>query len=360
MLYQPVHLRDHQQVKSSNNFPASSFVCRPPLGIEDEPDAAAFTESLVPHHYSLEHGADEPFVTEIKDAVVVTEQSLVFDEKHFYLDSYHNAELMRTILPVLPIVGPLAKDRLIANFSGLLQHRYDGPAILIASPHAGNYHHWILETLPRLWLLDEYPEYRGVPIIFNGSLVPFQNQTLERLLGPDTPILLYGVGASTVSNLIFPSFLAPGGHSYQQLEWLRSKFLTRVGKRERLIYVSREDAINGRRIANQYEIEECLTGLGFQKVVLSVEKHADQVELFTDARIIIGISGSGIVNHIFSPEGAHVIEFHPKDYTNRAYFFTTNLLHQTYQFVICDRDLQGNLKVPVDRVLRCVERVLYD
>lgn len=359
MLYQATHLRDQQKVRSNTNFSSSSFICDPPLGIEDIPDSSVFTESLVPHHYSLDHGADEPFVAEIRDAVIVTEQALVFDKEYFYLDSYHNSELMKTIVPIPPVIGPLDNGKVVADFSRLPEYKYDGPAVLIASPHTGNYHHWILETLPRLWVFDEYPEYCGVPIILKNSPAPFQYQTLERLLDPDIHILPYNTGVSEVRCLVFPSFLAPGGHSYKQLEWLRSKFLTRVGKRERLIYVSRQDAVNGRRISNWHKVEEYLTKLGFQKVVLSELDHADQVELFTDAKIIIGVAGSGITNHVFSPEEAHIIEFHPRNYTNRAYFFTTNLLHQTYQFVICDQDSEGNLNVPLDRVLQCVERVLY-
>jgi len=66
MLYQVTHLRNQQQVKSSSNFPASSFICNPPLNVEDEPNAVAFTGSPVPHQYALKHSATEPFVAEIK------------------------------------------------------------------------------------------------------------------------------------------------------------------------------------------------------------------------------------------------------------------------------------------------------
>ena len=143
------------------------------------------------------------------------------------------------------------------------------------------------------------------------------------------------------------------------MEFLRSKLMgpSSPGMPER-IYISREDSQNGRRLTNEAELFERLEGLGFVRVVLSRLSHAQQVGLFTSAKIIVGVQGAGMVNHIFAPEDAHVIELHPRSYTNRAHFFTTNALDQTYQFVICDEDLMGSLTAPISRVIRCVERVL--
>ena len=103
---------------------------------------------------------------------------------------------------------------------------------------------------------------------------------------------------------------------------------------------------------------DLLSKFGFVEVVLTGLPHSAQVEIFANAKVIVGTSGAGITNHIFAPEGAHVIEFHPKDYSNRAHFFTTNLLDQTYQFIMCPRDQDGNLCVPREHLLRCIERVL--
>ena len=335
---------------------ASSIDCVPPLNLDSEPNAHAFTDSPVPHHYSLHHSAEAPFVCEIPNATIATMQNLVFDDKYFYLDSYHNEKLMKTIVPVAPVFGPLENGTIHCDISTLNQSEYGGTAIMFVGPHSTNYHHWVLEVLSRLWVLDEFPEMKKFPLIIHNLCKPFQWEMLNKVLKGPSDTITFG-GSVKVKELIFPSMMAPGGHSRAQLDWLRYKLLPRVGKLKKMIYISRRDEINPRTPANESDLIEKLQDIGFEIVTLTGMPHADQVELFTDAKIVMGVSGAGITNHIFAPEGAHVIEFHPSDYTNRAHFFTSNLLNQTYQFVICERDLSGNLCLPIDRILECIDRV---
>lgn len=361
MRYKAIHLIDNQDSCWRSHFEASRFSCKPPLSLNDD-GADHFTKSVVPHHYSLSHGAGIPFAAEIHNAQIVTEQLLVFDAEHFYLDSYHDTELTKTILPVHPWVGALADNSVEADFSMLDRAKSDWPAILIGSPHGANYHHWMLETLPRCWLFDEYPGLLSIPIILPPLTKPFQYETLAKVFGKSTErvrSLQYSEQRYLgVNRLIFPSYLAPRGHSSRQLEWLRSRFLTREGQPNRLIYVSRNDAINQRRLINEPEVISFLSMLGFEVVTLSGLTHAEQVDLFTDAQVIVGVSGAGITNHIFSPPGAHIIEIHPSTYTNRAYFFTTNILEQSYQFVIGVSNGGGDLHVSLDALNKALRRVL--
>ena len=359
MKYQALHFRDDPEVTVRVGGDASLFSCAPPLNLADEPKSEAFTASLVPHEYSLEHGAGSPFVAEFKDAIVVTEQYLILRDDYFYLDAYHNAKLMKTVVPISPIAGPLEDGHVEVVLPPTMQPKWKGPVILLASPHAGNYHHWMLETLPRLWAIEKFPEFRGLPIVLPPLLRRFQQETLGRLIGPGHPILIQDSGTSTFEHLIVPSYLAPGGHSREQLDWLRSKLLPiSAAKYGRRLYIARDDSQNGRKLIGEEDLLACLNRYGFERVVLSDMSHFEQVCLFAGAEIILGVSGAGIVNHIFASEGSHVIELHPEGYTNRTHFFTSSLLGQSYQFVICDDDDTGNLIAPIDRVINCVERVL--
>ena len=361
MRYKAIHLIDNQSSCWRSHFEASRFSCKPPLSLNDA-GADHFTKSVVPHHYSLNHGAGIPFAAEVHNAQIVTEQLLVFDAESFYLDSYHDAELIKTILPVYPWVSALTDNSVEADFSMLDRAKSDWPAILIGSPHGANYHHWMLETLPRCWIFDEYPGLLGLPLVLPFLTKQFQYDTLVKVFkGSIDKIqsLQYdGQRYLDLKRLIFPSYLAPRGHSRRQLDWLRSRFLEREGCATRLIYISRDDAINGRKLINEPEVVSFLSMLGFEIVTLSALSHAEQVDLFTDARSIVGVAGAGITNHIFSPPGAHVIEIHPQTYTNRAYFFTTNILEQSYQFVIGISNGGGDLHVSLDALNKALRRVL--
>src|SRR3990167_988404 len=130
----------------------SKHSCLPPLNLVEAPNSKAFTESQVPHKFSYSHYAGPPFYSEIDRAILATEQALVFDHERLYLDSYHNRELMETIVPVKPHVGSLVNGSIEADFVTSREKRVvRTPAILIKGPHAANYHHWLLEILPRFW-----------------------------------------------------------------------------------------------------------------------------------------------------------------------------------------------------------------
>src|SRR3990167_5810470 len=166
MDFQAVHMRD---VLEPITYGQPSWKsCLPPLSLDDQ-DADAFTQSEVPHTYDNYHAAEAPFICRVQNATIRTVQSLVFDNEHFYLDSYHNALLMSTILPVMPRVGPLQRHSDDA-YSVEIYSVGDATseidqAVLLASPHPGNYHHWILETLPRLMAFDTFPHLAHLPII---------------------------------------------------------------------------------------------------------------------------------------------------------------------------------------------------
>ena len=362
MNYLTARMQDVPKHVTTRALTSSCVHCLPPLNIGDV-DHKFFTESEVPHRYSLVHRAEQPFICSLSNGVVATCQGLIFDDTHFFVDSYHNEELVKTVIPVPPFVGALdpRQSFVEAQFEQFI-HSYGGMLTTFVTPHSANYHHWMLETLPKFWFIEEHPWILDGALLLPPLEVPFQSETLARIFrNRDVEIkyAVHNVPAIKATHLVFPSFLAPEGHSLTQLEWLRSKFLDSVPKRVKNIYISRGDSRNGRRVKNEAELIEVLEDrYGFQAYVLSDLAHADQVKLFSEANIVLGVSGAGFINHIFADHGAHLIEMHPMNYTNRAHFFTSNILEQTYQFVICETNVVGELSVPIAKVVECVERVL--
>ena len=89
---------------------------------------------------------------------------------------------------------------------------------------------------------------------------------------------------------------------------MRLKFAgNRKPKKGKRLYVGRLDALH-RRVVNETEVARELEKEGFINVVSSRLSFAEQVQLFSDAEVIVGIHGAGLANLLFAPPGAIVVE----------------------------------------------------
>ena len=213
-----------------------------------------------------------------------------------------------------------------------------GPAMLMLGPWSWVYHHWIIEDLSRLWALDYFPELQQYPIVVPADLSNFQRESLSAFGIDENRLLCFDGSNWLFERLYFPTFLAPGGHSGQQMSWIRNKLFSAWGIRQkksgtRRVYVSRADA-DTRRLINEKEVIKSLESYNFEVVVPGELTLKEQIEIFNETSIICGPSGSGLTNHIFAPLTSTLVELQPDSYVNRAHWYSTNVLNQFYIFLI--------------------------
>jgi len=104
----------------------------------------------------------------------------------------------------------------------------------------------------------------------------------------------------------FP-FRRPAGWA---CDWIRSVFPPAGGGPER-IYLSRRGE-RRRRLANEDELAARLHALGFVSVQPECWSVAEQARLFGSARCVVSAHGAGLVNLVFAPKDALLVElFHP-------------------------------------------------
>jgi hypothetical protein len=78
------------------------------------------------------------------------------------------------------------------------------------------------------------------------------------------------------------------------------------------IYVGRKEATSsGRILDNENELLEQITSLGFKKIYTEDYSFVEQISIFYNARIVVGPSGSSLLNCIFCKKTSHVIELCP-------------------------------------------------
>lgn len=168
--------------------------------------------------------------------------------------------------------------------------------------------HWIMDALPRLALLNEFPP--DTKILVPRALAGYQKETLK-MLG-----LLDRVRCSPEKHIIIEDyyFSAPTSmiscYSPYAIKWLRDTYLPHADKTyqgPRRFVIQRKGKSRG--IKNEAEVNEFFQKLGWAIIDTETLTFAQELQLFSNAEAIAGIFGSGFTNAIWSPPGCKVITF---------------------------------------------------
>lgn len=228
-----------------------------------------------------------------------------------------------------------------------------GAAASLLGQCAGNYAHWLVEVLPKLLVLDSYPDYRGLPLLVDGWVHPNFHESLRLLNHNQRELILVDrwepVMASSVLSVSptayipaeYRSYLVTGQipllegnefpFSQAALLRLRQALLEAVPARRRMrrkkrkFYIRRERHGNDRRALNFEEAEAIAVEHDFEVVEPGGMTFIDQVELFRDASVVAGQIGAALVNTLFSQPGCKIVAMAPY-YPNANYYFWSNFL----------------------------------
>jgi capsular polysaccharide biosynthesis protein len=250
----------------------------------------------------------------------------------------------------------LKKQLLLDHFPWRIQGTV--VSLLTGGGANNNYFHWLYDALPRLYMaktivkLDANTRY-----LIPEDTYSFQKETLDILGVP--------VGARISSkdcrhlqatNLIATTHPNPGeGAPAWVVKFLREAFSGCFTDKiaERLIYISRGDSLRGRRLLNEDYLRTRLESVGFSTYRLSELTVSQQIALFSQAKMIVGMHGAGFSNLAFAAKGAVVYELFsdryqpdidgrgtPKDQAD-MYEKVSRIVGLEYRRVICEA-VQGH------------------
>jgi capsular polysaccharide biosynthesis protein len=147
--------------------------------------------------------------------------------------------------------------------------------------------------------MDAQPN-EDVRIIIPPDLPGWAHESLEevgvadRCVPMEEPVL--------VDRLLVPSF---GDPTRLECEWLREQ-VTESKETHRRVFIARTDATR-RRVGNMDELQRVFDRWDIEVVVLSELSVREQIELFSEAELVIGVHGAGLANLVYTYD-AHVIE----------------------------------------------------
>lgn len=213
----------------------------------------------------------------------------------------------------------------------------------ITDSWSSSYFHWISDALPKLILMREKIDADAtlaLPKCFKN--LNFVKESLE-LLGIKK---VYYVETSITSRkLWFSTTTAPSGNYRPALiRQLRHELLdaqqihstrkpsSRVKSR---IYISRDRA-SRRKIVNEEVIKPILDEFKFITVYMEDYSFVEQIELMKNCEILIGNHGAGLVNMLFLPLHACVLELRrDHDAQQNCFFSLSSALELQYHYLFC-------------------------
>jgi capsular polysaccharide biosynthesis protein len=197
-------------------------------------------------------------------------------------------------------------------------HRVKGRATLIHGPGFDVYGHWLIDFLPRLWVLHRHGiDIRDTPILLPGRLPNFAMAMLAQLGIRPSQYVIYDqlTDLVDVETLIVPSLMRLGNRFSPLLPaatsfWrslIKAPFvppapLPHIQK----IYVSRNEQWGHRQLRSREAIERVAEDAGYHVVTPELFSLLERMAIFSNATHIAGEYSSGLHNSLFAAPRARI------------------------------------------------------
>jgi len=202
----------------------------------------------------------------------------------------------------------LADDRLIK--------RINKKVINVMMPGMYIYGHWLIDLLPKLYLLQQQLDFRKYQIDLPHDIPSYSLEFLE-LIGIDKSRIIYFDPAKEIldcDTVILPtkcriidgSWLAP--YVGQMYDEIANKITVTKTDLPTKLYLSRRRLKKQfRKLVNREEVSEKIVSYGFTEIFPEDYSLKEQLELYKNAELIVGEFGSALHNSLFSSKSLKVI-----------------------------------------------------
>lgn len=228
-------------------------------------------------------------------------------------------------------LAPSGKNFVIKKGTPYFLKKYDGVVASLAQGASGdhNYFHWMFDILPKIKIITSFYNIKEINYFYMPKILNYQKKILEELgikkikfinsnkykhiraskiIIPDHPWYFKGKIYDNVAKL--PKWI---------VFWLRSSFLKKSisTKKPIKLFIDRTESIyNHCKLINNEEMTTKLKKEGFKIIQVGKLSFKQQIKLFNNAKIIIGVHGAAFANLIFCKPKTKIIEIKPKNRPN--------------------------------------------
>lgn len=262
-----------------------------------------------------------PFVLDIQDGKILGRHALVTTD-----DNQIIAESLFNHLPYIEAFssGQIHYPQTASELIKQMTYHADYEIVFVLANYFENaFYHWMLESLPRLWLLQEYQQMTGydVPILLSHPLPEFVKESLDIFGIKD--VIFWDATRAKANNLLMPMAInGTGIPSPRILQAVSQQLVSGIPEKVQFdsprIYISRKNSMK-RRIINEELVVNFVREHGFDVFTLETLSFAEQIALFQQAEVVIGAHGAGFANCIHS-KNIKMLEFFEPDYINICFY----------------------------------------
>lgn len=230
----------------------------------------------------------------------VTAEGVIVDHDHIYLCNELNLHHHYVSSHYLSMSG--LRDRPSRHLAV--------EAALLTGPGHRMYGHWLVDFLPKLFVLHICGfDIHKIKLLLPSDVPAFALDWLHYAGITDSQLLYYGVDEIVfLDSMIVPSLLRTNsrtsplfGRAIQYLKQVIGLKSPESSSSLEKIFVARGLVTNQRPMANHEKIEEIAKHHGFRVVVPESLTIPQQVELFAAAGLIVGEYGSNLHTSIYAP-----------------------------------------------------------
>jgi capsular polysaccharide biosynthesis protein len=196
--------------------------------------------------------------------------------------------------------------------------RVTGKAVLIHGPGFDIYGHWLIDFLPRLWVLHRCGlDIRDMRILLPGRLPGYVVSILALLGMSPVQFITYDQFTELleVENLIVPSLLRRGDRFSPLLPAATSLWRSLITvpfvppsplPQVRKIFVRRNQQWGNRQLKSREAVERVALDAGYHVIMPELFSLLERIAIFANATHIAGEYSSGLHNSVFAAPGARI------------------------------------------------------
>lgn len=233
------------------------------------------------------------------------------------------------------------------------------------------YTHWMLDLLPKLSLLEENKISLDCfqHVIVNGEEKAYKKDSLQKIGIPMSKIIYSENGTHIKAKQLF--FI--GGPSLIRFHplatnYLRQHFVPSVSKSpSKYIYISRSKA-RWRHLINEEKIIDFLVSRNFEIVFLEDHSINKQAQYFSEAKVIVSLTGASLGNLAFCQRNTNVIVIYSDTFMSTVHWFLADLMGLNFYCYIGDsvkpkkghpkrKELDNDIKIDENLFFQTVDEI---
>jgi len=265
---------------------------------------------------------DRPFITYFRKPVLYGRQFSILDSRrHAFEDCFTRDRRWREGVP--------------KRQKQVTPKKVPGVYLLAGTEFHNHYAHLLSDVLPRWKLFEEAGLAGQVPALLPPPSHGFAEEAWQKLGLTGNGSKRWDDGYWQLDGLYFASsFKKFCSWTPESAAWVRAKLAPEIINKpvgKKIVYISRRGG--PRSILNEEEIVRSLKS--YDLTVVQAEKLTlrQQIDLFSEAGLIVGPHGAGIQNALWAPRGCPVLELVNARYFSGIYWTLAESLDQPYGLV---------------------------